>query len=116
MRENLCDTIGSYLFFISLKVRAAQLSTDRHGKAFIVFDDDVYHIEFELEPSNRKISDGLFWKPDHQYKLHRSHHKQTVYVETITKVRIKLYFFQCFKKPHNFLYGIFRYILTYVHT
>jgi len=69
------------------KVRAAQLSTDRHGKAFVVFDDDVYHIEFELEHSSRKISDGAIWIPKSHYKLHRSHHTQTVYVENVDKVK-----------------------------
>ena len=70
------------------KVRAAQLSTDRHGKAFIVFDDDVYDIDFELETSNQKISDGRIWKPNHHYKLHRSHQTQTVTVESITKASV----------------------------
>ena len=74
-------------------IRAAQLSTDRHGKAFIVFDDDVYDIDFELETTsstNQKISDGRIWKPNHHYKLHRSHQTQTVKVESITKASVHI--------------------------
>lgn len=63
---------------------AAQLATDKHGKAFAAFSGDVHEATVHLETKTRRISEGKVWKATNSpYRIHRSHHRQTIKVDTI---------------------------------